>query len=216
MSSWSALQKDILQILPCKSLPKHAALFWSWRPEKIGALRANKATSGCSADFVIFIFNIAGAHQKVCRRANVDDVDASNLEVCLPISIVDFMTRPACMNALTKFTVKSTRVAIRQAIALITLLLENIADEVIYQLEFALRCPAWYASSERSPTFSCVNYCTSCAGWSQCYFCLHNPPKGSNLALLLLKWYRKALLVSKALLMLKALSDITFAIGERF
>ena len=158
---------------PAKVCQSTQHYFGAGGQRRSGALRTNKATSGCSADFVIF--NIAGAHQKVCRRANVDDVDASNLEVCLPISIVDFMTRPAYMNALTKFTVKSTRVAIRQAIALITLLLENIADEVIYQLEFALRCPAWYASSERSPTFSCVNYCTSCAGWSQCYFCLHNP-----------------------------------------
>ena len=121
----------------CQSTQHH---FGAGGQRRSGALRANKATSGCSADFVIF--NIAGAHQKVCRRANVDDVDASNLEVCLP----------AFMNALTKFTVKSARVAIRQAIALITLLLENIADE------------------ERSPTFSCVNYYTSCVGWSRCFF----------------------------------------------
>ena len=58
--------------------------------------------------------------------------------VCL-LAFLIFMTRPSFMNALTKFTVKSTRVAIRQVISLITLLLENFADEIIYQLEFALR-----------------------------------------------------------------------------
>ena len=58
--------------------------------------------------------------------------------ICL-LALLVFMTRPAFMNALTKFMVKSTRVAIRHVIALITLLLENIADEVIYQLEFVLR-----------------------------------------------------------------------------
>lgn len=58
--------------------------------------------------------------------------------VCL-IALLLCLAKPFVMNAMSKYMVRVMRVIIRQGFLLVSLVLESIADELIYQLEFALR-----------------------------------------------------------------------------
>ena len=69
----------------------------------------------------------------------MDDVDASNLEVYLPVSTVGCYDTASLHECLDQVYGKIHTSSHKTCHCSITLLLENIADEVIYQLEFVLR-----------------------------------------------------------------------------
>lgn len=50
-----------------------------------------------------------------------------------------FLVRPGVMNAITKWWGKFLRLMLRQLFLLVSMVLESIADEIIYQLDFAIR-----------------------------------------------------------------------------
>lgn len=58
--------------------------------------------------------------------------------VCLLVELL-LLARPVVVNAVTKYCAKLIRLGVRQLFTFISMLLESVADELIYQLDYALR-----------------------------------------------------------------------------
>ena len=58
--------------------------------------------------------------------------------VCLLVVLL-LLARPVVVNAVTKYCAKLIRLGVRQTFTFISMLLESVADELIYQLDYALR-----------------------------------------------------------------------------